>query len=263
MSIHKTAVLLAAVLVLTAGCGKKNSGSGAEEASVSISEASTSETVSTSVTTETYVSTQKTTTATTSAATASTTSVTTASADETTTEAVEQTAEAPANRERPACADLAEAFYQAYLDHDAEKVYAMFEPGEMKAYSELIKDELEGRDPAKVFRKESVISALNASMDNIGEIMEHYSDGEDDVWTFSIPDDELSEISGEELEAFNKDLGTSFTRACICQYMFYNDETNGETFTGNSAAFVELDGKWYLSYSTAMGMDLVYFIEFD
>ena len=37
----------------------------------------------------------------------------------------------------PDCLEAAKAFYQAYLDHDAEAVYSMFDKAEIDGYNEL------------------------------------------------------------------------------------------------------------------------------
>ena len=100
-------------------------------------------------------------------------------------------------------------------------------------------------------------------MDNIGETMDFSADGDADTWTFMIPAGELTEVDAEQLAEFNKSLGTAFTKAYTCQYMFYKNETNDKSFTGNSSAFVELNGKWYLSYSSVMGTDLINFMDFE
>ena len=98
-------------------------------------------------------------------------------------------------------------------------------------------------------------------MDNIGQIMEYYADSDKDTWSFSVRGSDLETVSEEDLEEFNESLGTSYTKAYTCQYMFYNDDTNGKSFTGNSASFVESGGVWYLSYASAMGTDLLNFID--
>jgi len=258
------AVLMCFLLMMSAGCGKKGGGNNssaddtteASAAMTTVSEVTTSKTVTAAAasTTKKTVTTAVTTTA--EAVTETTSSVTDTSV---TTEAASNTVNVPDT----GCAEAAAAFYQAYLEHDPEKVYGMFADQEREGYNEVVRSELEGKDPKEVFRRAALIKAIGSSMDNISEIMDYYSDGEDDKWTFMIPDGELTEVDSEQLAEFNKSLGTAFTKAYTCQYMFYKDETNDKSFTGNSSAFVELNGKWYLSYSSVMGTDLINFMDFE
>ncbi|MBR4626464.1 MAG: hypothetical protein IKO47_01945 [Ruminococcus sp.] len=250
-------LLLSVTLALSAGCGKKG-GSSSETETTSAANTTASQQTDTIAASSETVTTTKTTAEQTVATTAATTSAAASSSTTVTTAVTTAVQTEPAE-----CADAANAFYQAYIDHDAEKVYSLFVPAEMEGYCELVRDELSGKDPKKVFRRAAVISAIEASMDNIVEIMDYYSDGDGNEWTFSIPEDGIKEVSSEELLEFNKQLGTAFTKAYTCKYMFYTNQTNGKSFTGNSSAFVQLDGKWYISYSTVMGSDLVNFMDFE
>lgn len=241
------AVLLCLMLTMSVGCGKKGGGSSSAVEDTTAA-ASTAQTETSAVTTSKVTTTKKTTA----------TTVTTV-----TTTVPTEPASNKVNAADAGCAEAAAAFYQAYLDHDAEKVYGMFADSEREGYSEVVRNELGGKDPKEVFRRASLIKAIGASMDNIGEIMDFYADGDDDTWTFMIPEGELTEVDAEQLAEFNKSLGTAFTKAYTCQYMFYKNETNDKSFTGNSSAFVELNGKWYLSYSSVMGTDLINFMDFE
>jgi len=229
-------VLLCGALMLAAGCGKKtSSGSTAPEA----------ETDESSLTVTTVTA-------------AETTAVTTTAAAVQTT-----TAAADPDKGFPDVMSAAEHFYKAYVEHDADAVYAMFDRSEMEGYYKNAEAELDGASPKEVFRRAAVIRAIIASMDNIGEIMDYYADTGNDKWTYSLKEEDLKEITEEELNDFNKSMGTSYTKAMHCPYMFYKDETNNASFTGNSSAFLERGGKWYLSFSTAMGTDLINFIELE
>lgn len=268
------ALLLCAAAVLVTGCGGKSSSSALESETAAVTSSTAASVEKTVTATETATIRQTTESKTTPAATE------TSSAEETTepetdefyaTEETEETTE-PTTFTEPDkydhtyssdCIDAAREFYQAYLDHDAEKVYSMFDKTEIDGYNEKIAPELGGASAKEMFRRAAVIRAIEASMDNIGQIMDYYAADKDDKWSFKLDEDDLDDIDEEELKEFNKSLGTSYTRACACRYMFYNDDTNGASFTGNSSAFVELDGKWYLSYSSVMGTDLLNFIEVD
>ncbi len=152
---------------------------------------------------------------------------------------------------------IAMDFYQAYLDHDPEKVYKMFNPEEIECYKKLMADQLEGKSADEVFSKDALIKAIDDSMSMIEEIMAEFSDSENDRWTADINEDILEEIAEDELSAFNDELGTSYTSGNIVNYMNYVNADNGEPFVGNSSAFVEKDAHWYVSFSSLMQSELI------
>lgn len=156
---------------------------------------------------------------------------------------------------------LAQTFYNAYLGHDPEAVYALFDTEEIDGYSKLIKDELEGKDPAVVFSKKAVVSAIDQSMTSISEIMDAYSDSGQDEWTVEVTADDLEDVEEAQLDDFNGDLSTSYAAAKIINYVFYRDKSNDQSFTGNSSAFLNKNGKWYLSYSSLMQSELINYID--
>ena len=245
-----------------AGCSGRSSNSPSESETAAV-------TSSSAVSGETTISTEKAATTQTetesAAATESTTEVTSGEKDTSGTEGTTERMTIPdlmsSGEVDENCLEAAQAFYQAYLDHDAEAVYSMFDKAEIDGYNKLIAPELSGASAKEVFRKAAVIRAIEDSMDNIDKIKEYYQDSENDMWSFSVRGSDLEEISSDELDDFNKSLGTSYTKAYTCQYMFYNDDTNNKSFTGNSASFVESGGVWHLSYSSAMGSDLLNFID--
>lgn len=157
--------------------------------------------------------------------------------------------------------DIAQDFYNAYFSHDPEKIYSMFDPDEMKNYAKLVESELEGKSADEVFSKQAVTKAIGASMDSIGEIMKAYSDSDGDKWSVMITSEDMEKADDKSLESFNSDLNTSYSAAVIINYIFYNNESNGESFTGNSSAFLEKNGKWYLSYSSLMQSELLNYLE--
>lgn len=156
---------------------------------------------------------------------------------------------------------IASDFYQAYLDHDPEKVYKMFNPEEIECYKKLMADQLEGKSSDEVFSKEAVTKAIDDSMFMIEEIMAEYSDSETDRWTADITEEILDKATEEELSAFNEELGTSYTSGVIINYMYYVNADNGEPFVGNSSAFLEKNGQWYVSFSSLMQSELIDQIE--
>lgn len=157
----------------------------------------------------------------------------------------------------------AEAFYDAYINHDAEAVYSMFNREEIQCFYKLMQPALDGKAPEEVFRKSAVIRAIDSSMDNISGIMEGNSASSDDKWSVSLNSDDLKIVDTETLDEFNSALGLSYTSIAECRFVFYKNESNGESFSGNSSAFAEKDGKWYLSFSNAMGVDLMNYLELE
>ena len=258
MQKYYLAVMICAAAVLMTGCGSKSSSSSSDSVPDTThgSAASTTETAAVTKASTTSKVTETATTATASTEAASETETETTTVVSILTEPNEE-----AESVNEDCLQAANAFYQAYLDHDAEKVYSMFDRDEIDGFNEKMQPELGDASAKEVFRRAAVIRAIEDSMANIDGIMEYYADEKTDKWSFSLRAEDLDKVEDEELKEFNKSLGTSYTDAYICQYMFYNDDTNGSSFTGNSSAFVESGGKWYLSYSSVMGTDLLSFID--
>ena len=152
---------------------------------------------------------------------------------------------------------IAVDFYQAYLEHNPEKDYNMFNPEEIERYKKLMADQLEEKSADEVFSKDAVIKAIDDSMYVIEEIMEEYSDSETDRWTADITEELFDEAAEEELSAFNEELGTNYTSGSIINYMYYVNADNGELFVGNSSAFLEKKGHWYVSFSSLMQSELI------
>lgn len=184
------------------------------------------------------------------------------------TTAVPETAAAPEPETKPAeddsryteHMDIVRDFYDAYLKHDAEAVYAMFSREETEAYYKVIEPALDGRAANEVFKKSVVIKAISDSMDAVKDIMGSYADTDADKWSVLISEENIRDISEEDLKGFNADYGTGFTSAVQCRYMFYQDDSNGQAFTGNVSSFLEKDGKWYLSFSQLVQSDLYKYI---
>lgn len=293
------AILIAsAILTCTASCGKgKNSDSSAEttsavsgdtistedtsaeddtddtsEEETETDSSSSATTEDTSDTSEGYTVKASTTESSTSASGTEKSGTTTSAKTTTvtTTKKTEPTTTKPADKKEnknnnssqsgyKTCDELAYAYYQAYLDHDAEAVYAMFSEEEIDGYLKAVSAELGDEDLSGYFTKTEIIKAINKSMDNVSEIMKYYGDSDSDEWTF-ILEEAIDDIEEEDLNNFNKQLGTDFDSARDCQIMFYHDENNDKSFTGNSSSFLEKDGKWYLSISNAMRTDLINFM---
>ena len=245
------------------GCEKKNTdgsksaaqtvtSSTAEVTSVTATEAKTSVTAAAS-TAETVTDAE--TTVSTSAA--ETTAVTTVTTEP-------QTAEAP-KKGFDTCIDAARAYYSAYLHGDANAVYDMFCEDEIEGYHAYLDTEqsdlLEGKNAQVMFKRSMVISAINESIKRIHSIMSEKSDVPPDQWTTSIAEQALKATGETELKDFNKQLGTHFTNASGCGYVYYKDGNEEHDFLGNSCGFVELDGRWYLSYSTVMYAELLTYMD--
>ena len=259
MIMRKYPILLICTAMLLTGCSGKSGSSESVTETVPASAAS----VTTTTAEQTTAST--TTAAATTMAAAATVSgqTTTAPATDTTASSTETSTEKKKDaHDDPDVLTAARKYYQACLDHDADTVYSMFEKSEIDGYCKMIEPQLSGEPAKEIFRRAAVIRAIEASMDNVREIMDYYGKS-GDKWSFEVKEEDLEQIEADELNEFNKSLSTSFTKAYTCQYMIYNDETNGESFTGNSASFVEKDGKWYLSFSSSMGSDLIFFMNFD
>ena len=71
----------------------------------------------------------------------------------------------------------------------------------------------------------------------------------------------LRETGENELNDFNKTLNTEFSAAADCGYVYYKDGNDDHSFIGNGCAFVEHDGKWYLSYTTIMNAELITYLD--
>ena len=87
--------------------------------------------------------------------------------------------------------------------------------------------------------------------------MAEFSDSEDDRWTADISEGLLAEVTEEELSTFNEELGTDYTSGYVINYMYYVNADNGEVFVGNSSAFLEKNGQWYVSFSSLMQSELI------
>lgn len=247
MRIKFAAVFLASLLVsaVTVSCSSR---SGRSSSSSTQTEAATAETTSSE--TETTVShTEK----------ASVTEA--ASAAITTTKpAVNKTTDNPTGTPGSGYTDsltLATDFYQAYLDHEPEKVYKMFDPEEIECYKKLIAEELDGKSPDEVFSEDAVIKAIDGSMYMIEEIMAEFSDSENDRWSVDITEELLTTAEGDAISVFNEELGTNYKKGTVLQYMYYVNEDNGELFMGNSSAYLEKNGQWYVSFSSLMQSELI------
>lgn len=235
------------------GCEKKNT-----DGSKSAAETVTSSTAeATSVTTAA----EKTTAATGSAASAVTTAETAAVTNVTTEQ---KTEEAP-EKGFGTCIDAARAYYDAYLHGNADAVYDMFCEDEIEGYHAYLDTEqsdlLEGKNAQVMFKRSKVISAINESIKRIHSIMSEKSDVPPEQWTTSIAEQALKATGETELKDFNKQLGTHFTNASGCGYVYYKDGNEEHDFLGNSCGFVELDGRWYLSYSTVMYAELLTYMD--
>ena len=159
--------------------------------------------------------------------------------------------------------DAAKNYYNAYLTNNYEAVYNMFCDEEIEAYSRYLSDDgLIGEEkPEKAFGKGNVMKAIKASIANIRQLMAENGGKPAEEWGVSLKEEDLSAFSAEEMSIFNNKLGTSFTSGYDCNFVYYTDGDDNHSFLGNDCALVEKDGRWYISYSTALSSELITFLD--
>ena len=159
--------------------------------------------------------------------------------------------------------EAAKAYYNAYLSGNSDAVYEMFCEEEIDGFNAYIgtTDLLEGKNAQVVFKRSNVVNAIKESIATIHGIMKERSDVPPDKWTVSLTEDLLRHSGENELKDFNKTLGTDFSDANDCGHVYYRDGNEEHDFIGNGCAFVELDGRWYLSYSTVMNAELITYLD--
>lgn len=239
---------------------KKSSGSSSEANSPDTTAASAATTVAddTEVTTSNHTSD----TTTTAAETTVAETTTTAAESDKPKETEKKPDEAP-KKGFDNSFEAAKAFYGAYLASNAEAVYDMFCSEEIEGYHAYIgtTELLEGQNPQVVFKRSNVIGAIQSSMKNIRDIMAEKSDVPADKWSTSLNEGLLKPIGENELNDFNKTIGTKFTGGSDCGIIYYQDGNPDHDFIGNGCAFVELDGRWYLSYTTVLNAELITYMD--
>ena len=267
MKISSSIMAAAAAVILSAaaaGCSSKTGTSvSAPEPSAASSEtdtAATTEQIS-GESTSTNVSTTVTTTAERTSETTASTTVT--SAEKATEKPAEATTAEAAKKGCESSFEAAKAYYNAYLTNNADAVYDLFCQEEIEAYEAYIgtTDLLEGRNPQAVFKRSAVIDAIKQSMGAIRGIMAEKSDVPPEKWTTSLAEQTLKPTGENELKDFNKTLGTEFTAGSGCGYVYYKDGNEEHDFIGNGCAFVELDGRWYLSFSSVLKSELITYMD--
>lgn len=265
-----TAFAVLSVVYATCGCEKKQSDlSGSDTYNMASSTSDVFSVMTTGEKTATTTVTLSVTADVTSAETTVSTNVTevNTAAEITTVTTVtteQQQTEAP-KKGFDTCIDAAVAYYDAYLRGDPEAVYNMFCADEIEGYHAYLDTEqadlLEGKNAQVMFKRSKVISAINESIKRIHSIMAEKSSVPPDQWTTTIVEQTLRATGENELKDFNKQLGTHFTNASGCGYVYYKDGNEEHDFLGNSCGFVELDGRWYLSYSTVMHAELLTYMD--
>lgn len=253
-----TAVILSAAAY---GCSNKSTSS--SPSSSETTAASTEEALTTSDTESTTEgNTSETTAASTTSGEADKTTTTTAAAEKATEKPAETTT-TEAKTGFGSSFEAAKAYYNAYLTNNADAVYDMFCPEEIEAYHSYIgtTDLLDGKNPQVAFKRSAVIDAIKQSMAAIRGIMAEKSDVPPEQWTTSLAEDTLRATGENELKDFNKTLSTEFTAGSDCGHVYYKDGDEEHSFVGNGCAFVELDGRWYLSYSSVMNAELITYMD--
>lgn len=225
-----TAFLLALTAV-TAGCEKK--GVGDSQSSVAETTAVTEETTTAETSTETV----------------------TESATEEITEPTENT-DVPVT-DNTDYRNVLDAYHQAYIDGNPDTVYALFSPDEITAFDTYMKTYLKdnlGESEEMVesmFAKDNVVSAIRSSVENIHNIMANYSVSDSDVWSINIDETTIEQYTAEELSEINASLDMNITDGYMCEIPFYKNTANDEVFVAEPASVLQIDGKWYISYSVA------------
>ena len=260
-------IAAAAVCAISASmwsCGdkKKTDSSDKNETSTSSSAETTTDVTTTSEKETTTASDKTTETTVSSTETSAAQTTTTAAATEKPKEAEKKAEEAP-QKGFSSSFEAAKAYYNAYLTNNADAVYDMFCKEEIEAYHAYIgtTDLLDGKNPQVVFKRSAVIDAIKQSMGNIRRIMAEKSDVPPEKWTTSLAEDTLKATGENELKDFNKTLSTEFTAGSDCGLVYYKDGNEEHDFVGNGCAFVELDGRWYLSYSSVMRSELITYMD--
>ena len=253
-----TAVILSAAAY---GCSSKTSSSVSPSSETTTADSS-DEAVTTTDTEKSTDSSSTTTAATTTSGKAAETTTTTAAAEKPAEKATEPTKAEPKTGFGSSF-EAAKAYYNAYLTNNADAVYDMFCKEEIEAYHAYIgtTDLLDGKNPQVVFKRSAVIDAIKQSMGNIRRIMAEKSDVPPEKWTTSLAEDTLKATGENELKDFNKTLSTEFTAGSDCGLVYYKDGNEEHDFVGNGCAFVELDGRWYLSYSSVMRSELITYMD--
>ncbi|MCQ2460203.1 MAG: hypothetical protein MJ081_07525 [Ruminococcus sp.] len=185
---------------------------------------------------------------------------------EPTTETVTETETAAETQTPNGCEsaiDAARLYYNCYITENYEQLYNLFSADEIKGYHSYIDNSgILGEQKADdVFRKSAVIKAVKYSMMNIRGIMAETSDVPYENWSVTLSGSEFAETGENELAQFNSKLGTAFTAAVDCGYVYYTDGIEEHKLLGNDCSFVEKDGRWYLSYSTYMNAELMTFMD--
>lgn len=150
-----------------------------------------------------------------------------------------------------------DAYHQAYLDGNADAVYALFSPDEITAFDTYMKTYLKNNlgeseeTVENMFAKDNVVSAINGSIENIHGIMANYSVSDGDIWSINIDETTIEHYSADELARINSDLSMNITDGYMCEIPFYKNNANEEVFVAEPASIFQIDGKWYISYSVA------------
>lgn len=158
-----------------------------------------------------------------------------------------------------------EAVLQAYLDKDAEAVYACFYPEEADLFKNWMESFLKEVDFTEIYdndeidtikamySKEGIIEMIQEDIDQISDVMKSEQKSDKDKWTFDIGEEEESDTSTDELE---EELGFS-----VDDIVMYEDFTlvnkdadvilDNYDFYNDTLYFVKVDGAWYLCYTSS------------
>ena len=159
--------------------------------------------------------------------------------------------------------EAAQNYYNAYLTNNYEAVYNMFSEDEIRAYHAYVDSAgLIGEEKAdKAFGKGNLMKAIKASIGNVYSIMSDKSNKPADQWASTFKAEDLQAVSPEELAQYNATLGTAFTNAMNCDYVYYTDGDDRNSFVGNACSLIENNGRWFLSYSTLLSAEYITFLD--
>ncbi len=185
---------------------------------------------------------------------------TTTTSIETTTEFTETTTETTSeisDENNTEYRTVLDAYHQAYIDGNADAVYALFSPNEITAFDTYmkayLKDSLGESEETveKMFTKDNIISAINVSIQNIHGIMSNYNTSDTDTWSINIDETTIERYTADELAEINSKLNINATDGYTCEIPFYKNNANDEIFVAEPSSVLQIDGKWYISYSVA------------
>lgn len=158
--------------------------------------------------------------------------------------------------------EAAQTYYNAYLSDNASLIYSMFNQSEIDGYKKFIDESkaLGERTSDVVFRQAAVESAISESIENM-RIFMGADKAEAKKWKSDLTEKDLKEVTEDDLKEYNDTLGTKFTSGMYCESVSYENETGESRVSGIDCVFLEIDGRWYLSYSSMLSTELISYLD--